>query len=251
MPYRNARKGFTLVELLTVVGLIALLAAMLLPALNKAQQMARRTQCEANLHQIGIAMHLYTFTYKGLIAKVTQFGLWESPVGTPVSNVKLASYWGCKYLPMLTKIERDPTRNLEAGQRGARGIFRCPSAMQMDADLDGFGNSNYNPDQPAHYGVNYFISATKIVSWKNPSETVFCQDSVEHRIEGSDDSLSAWGHPTNMRQWRAGGGSYFPNAIYEYYRHNKYCNVLWLDGHVSGIKESLGKDVPRRWYDGL
>lgn len=59
LSHREGGKGFTLIELLVVVAIIAILVAMLLPALGVAKEKARRTQCVNNLRQLTVAMHLY------------------------------------------------------------------------------------------------------------------------------------------------------------------------------------------------
>ena len=64
------RKGFTLVELLVVISIIALLVSILLPALNKARNQAKLVMCAANLKQIGHLVSVYQADHEGAVPVV-------------------------------------------------------------------------------------------------------------------------------------------------------------------------------------
>ncbi len=79
-----SRKGFTLIELLIVIAIIALLVGILLPALAEARKVARKTQCESNMRQFGVAINTYSSDFQDRIPSFTwkanvQYADWVGP----------------------------------------------------------------------------------------------------------------------------------------------------------------------------
>jgi prepilin-type N-terminal cleavage/methylation domain-containing protein/prepilin-type processing-associated H-X9-DG protein len=68
-PTARPRKAFTLVELLVVIGIIALLMAMLMPVLSKARQAGNRTKCLANVRSLALAQAMYAAELKGVLVE--------------------------------------------------------------------------------------------------------------------------------------------------------------------------------------
>jgi prepilin-type N-terminal cleavage/methylation domain-containing protein len=116
----SRQRGLTLIELLVVIGIIAVIVAMLLPAVQSARESARRSQCTANLKQISLAMHQYHNTHLVL------------PPG------KKGCCWGTWLVYVLPHVEQQALYNAW----NSCGINAPGAPLAYDLDLRYFGVAN-------------------------------------------------------------------------------------------------------------
>jgi prepilin-type N-terminal cleavage/methylation domain-containing protein/prepilin-type processing-associated H-X9-DG protein len=200
-----SRRGFTLVELLVVIGIIALLISMLLPALNKARQSARQVACQSSLRQIGQMFHLYANAYKGCLpggaaqpSRSWQIALNNARLAGPYSTDPVTVYGCPDYVAPLRKI---PWWN--ANSYG----FNAYNISGQSGGTWGVINLRMHRIKRSHE----FYLLGDYYNWIDPAN-----DNIEY--------ITPWNSAvvtTNTR--RHGSGK------------NLRTNVLWADGHVTSM----------------
>jgi len=272
---RSVNSGFTLVELLVVVAIIALLMSILMPALRRVKMQAQEVSCRSNIKQVGLIIYLYLqenefimphfweFDYSGTLGSHYGHndtyangyfwrdpGMLAGPIIEPDSGPK--TYWGTCFKEYVKETK----------------VFGCPAfknALEM-AEIDKLYGADVKEFYDTAFAMNAYHDWVNVNSIKGQGEVVVCSDHIEPRIEqGNDDDgndMFCPGRPhMPLTHYLQGNGreDWYRGIL----RHNVRfqepwktggrANVLWLDNHVSTVEEVdvFNLEIPDRAYDPL
>ncbi len=221
------RNSFTLIELLIVVAIIAILAGMLLPALNNARETARAISCANNLKTIGTANSLYSNEYDG---------------NTFISYCNTSGWrWPRLVAPYLEPSPHLDSAGLPSGQFFSNK-FGCPSSAALRKP----DSAKTYKIHELSYGVNFQEYANtgsckylmhKMGKIKYPSALFFMGDTTMYNVASNNASLSAY--------LSTGESNSTPLVAY---RHGRMMNALFFDGHVNKLSEQHLQTAPNFWY---
>lgn len=222
--------AFTLLELLVCIAIIAVLAALLLPALTRSRMSASRIRCVSNLHQLGLAGQMYwednggsCFRYGGAYTNGGQL-YWFGWIGSGAEGKRVF----------------EPEQGVLYPYLRSKGTEVCPSLNRCVAQFKA------KADNPTYsYGYNLYLSAAKsdppvnVRRSQRPAERVFLADAAQVNTwqppaSASNPMLEEWYYVDNSTQQ--------PNG---HFRHSQKANAVFLDGHVAGEAAVPGSFDPR------
>ncbi len=227
--------GFTLVELLVAIAIIAVLASLLLPTFGRGRLSAQRARCLGNLRQLGLATHMYwddnngrCFRYGGMATNSGQL-YWFGWIGPGPEGQRTFNLTQGALYPYLQ----------------ARGVEVCPAFNYLSAQykLKAAGAS-YN------YGYNLYLSAPSSEPAVNSSRLI---RPASLALFGDSAQVNTWQIPASpthplLEEWYyLDRGTNQPNG---HFRHSQRANVEFCDGHAAlerMVPGSLDQRMPNQF----
>jgi prepilin-type N-terminal cleavage/methylation domain-containing protein/prepilin-type processing-associated H-X9-DG protein len=241
------QRAFSLVELLVVIGIIAVLLAILLPALAKARREGQRVACLSTLRQLGMMNLEYVAQSKKWYLPLkygNDFGPpapgWPPPPFPKPAGMVIPSTVGWCWNPAFNE-----AMGLKRGTSGTVPLgLICPRAhMAIDrASSDGY---------PISYSYGYNFAGD--MDWWGNLPLSYCVFSVGQVRKPAERLMFADATDWVIGEWASGdyltkGEVYGPDATnITSYRHDRGCNVAYFDGHAESLKQEQVIHNVRLW----
>ena len=250
---RPSVRQFTLIELLIVIAIIAILAAMLLPALRSARETAKKSQCLANQKNIGLYVHQYALSHNQSINVLSSWKTWYKDMIYSNNGFQLNKDSSDNYMDPEMKKRMDC---LNGEGVAMTRVFKCPADTTK-------GTASYARNDPQKGGTMRWTGSNpeatpKIVDsrlnkFRAPSDLILiadrwddthipgqaCNEGSGSRAAGENDTTNAF----HLRRDTSVGveGDRKASA-----RHKGESPILFVDGHVTS-KDYL-QTIPKEYY---
>ncbi len=234
------KKEFTLIELLTVIAIIAILAGMLIPAVNQARLKAQATSCLSNLRQLSQFATLYANDWKQQLPYTVGDNTSGGFMG--LNGPKESDWW-----KRTSESEQEKSDKSWAGKlfeyAKTTGVFYCASAETNPSDFD-------DPKTACSYTAVYEVSRKKLTKINSANSAIYCFDNnfsaktacsfyftEAHKPDNNkrlEEHIGKKATHHDMKIRANGNDQFYPCTTV----HSNRMNACFIDGHV----ESLGYD---------
>lgn len=214
------RRSFTLIELLVVVSIIAILAGLLLPALNKARLTARDIACKNNLKTGALAVQLYSDAYNGYVLPLH--------TGGPGVYGNYSSKLWMQFLNLLGIVYMDNKLNLSASNMAPYMCPMIPRDKYTNTDQAYYTYAVNTKRIPSVPVASDWANLRKFQSIPNHSRIFYMAETTRSPLAANQNGYNYAYNLYNIQPDVATA------AWFDLVRHNGHFNLFYFDGHVAG-----------------